>query len=154
MLKVGDKVKDFSLEDANGNVHKLSNHLGKKVVIYFYPKDSTPGCTRQACGFRDNYEEIKNKDVILYGISADSKNSHMKFQNKHNLPFVLLSDPKSEIINYFGALQEKHLFGRTYLGIVRSTFIIDEKGYLEKVWMPASSGKNPKEVVDYLNDVK
>ncbi len=152
MLKVGDKVKDFTLLDFNGKSHTLSNHLGKKVVVYFYPKDNTPGCTKQACDFRDNYHEINNKNVVLYGISPDGAKSHEKFSSKFDLPFTLLSDEDHNVATYFGAYGEKTSFGKKTKGIIRSTFIIDEKGVVEKIWHPANSSKNPLEVVSYLND--
>ena len=126
MLKVGDKVKDFTLLDFNGKSHTLSNHLGKKVVVYFYPKDKTPGCTKQACDFRDNFHEIKSKNVVLIGISPDGAKSHERFINKFNLPFILLSDETKEVATYFGAYGEKVSFGKKTLGIIRSTYLIDE----------------------------
>lgn len=152
MLKVGDKVKDFKLFDYKGNSHKLSDYIGKKVVIYFYPKDNTPGCRKQACLFRDNYHEIVNNNVILLGISSDNAKSHERFIDKYNLPFTLLSDDTKEVATYFGAFGEKNMYGKKVMGIIRSTFVIDEKGVIEKVWHPANSSKNPLEVVSYLND--
>lgn len=152
MLKVGDKVKDFTLLDFNGKSHTLSNHLGKKVVVYFYPKDNTPGCTKQACDFRDNYHEINNKNVVLYGISPDGAKSHEKFSSKFDLPFTLLSDEDHNVATYFGAYGEKTSFGKKTKGIIRSTFIIDEKGVVEKIWHPAKATKNVLEVVNYLNN--
>lgn len=152
MLKVGDKVKDFTLLDFNGKSHTLSNHLGKKVVVYFYPKDKTPGCTKQACDFRDNYHEIVNNNVILLGISPDNAKSHERFIDKYNLPFTLLSDDTKEVATYFGAFGEKNMYGKKVMGIIRSTFVIDEKGVIEKVWHPANSSSNPLEVVNYLHN--
>ena len=151
MLKVGDKVKDFKLKDFEGNEHTLSEHLGKKVVVYFYPKDNTPGCTRQACDFRENYHHIKNMNVVLFGISPDSSSSHEKFKNKYNLPFILLSDESKEVAKQFGAAGEKTMFGKEVFGIVRSTYIIDENGIVEKIWRPAKASKNVEEVIEYLN---
>ncbi len=150
MLKIGSKVKDFNLLDFEGNMHTLSNYLGKKVVIYFYPKDNTPGCTKQACNFRDNFTYFKEKDIILLGISPDGAKSHEKFTNKYNLPFTLLSDEDHSVSKYFGAWGIKNLYGRQFEGIIRSTYIIDEKGYLEKVWHPANASKNTLEVIEYL----
>lgn len=152
MLKVGDKVNDFSLLDFEGNVHTLSEHLGKKVVVYFYPKDNTPGCTKQACDFRDNYHEIKNMNVVLFGISPDNAKSHSKFINKFNLPFILLSDENKEVSSYFGAYGDKKIFGKKTEGIIRSTYIISEKGVVEKIWHPAKASQNVMEVVNYLNN--
>lgn len=152
MLKVGDKVKDFSLKDFEGNTHSLSEHKGKKIVVYFYPKDNTPGCTTQACDFRDQFHEIKNKDVVLYGVSPDNASSHEKFINKYNLPFTLLSDETTDVAAYFGAFGKKRVFGKKGEGIIRSTYIIDEMGLIEKIWHPASATKNVAEVIEYLNN--
>ncbi|MCK9492980.1 MAG: thioredoxin-dependent thiol peroxidase [Acholeplasmataceae bacterium] len=154
MLDVGTKVNDFSLLDSEGNIHTLSEHLGKKVVVYFYPKDSTPGCTTQACSFRDNYHEINRLNVVLYGISPDDSNSHIKFSEKYNLPFTLLSDPDHKVSKYFGAYGKKSLYGKIFDGMIRSTFIIDETGKIEKVWKKADAKTNADAVVKYLNTVK
>lgn len=151
MLKIGDKVNNFSLLDYAGNTHTLSEHLGNKIVVYFYPKDNTPGCTKQACDFRDNYHEIKNRNVVLFGISPDGANSHSRFIDKYNLPFILLSDVDKKIAEYFGAFGDKRTFGKTTKGIIRSTYIIDENGMIEKIWHPAQATNNVKEVVNYLN---
>lgn len=154
MLEVGTKVKDFSLLDSEGKTHALSEHLGKKVVVYFYPKDNTPGCTTQACSFRDYYHEINNMNVVLFGISPDDSNSHIKFSEKYNLPFTLLSDPDHKVSKYFGAYGKKNLYGKIFDGMKRSTFIIDEEGKVEKVWKKASAKTNAEAVVKYLNTVK
>lgn len=154
MYKIGDEVKDFTLLDGDGNAHTLSSYLGKKVVIYFYPKDNTPGCTTQACEFRDNYHEIKKNNVMLFGVSTDDAKSHQKFSEKYNLPFTLLTDPDGEVAYRFGAFGEKLVFGRTIMGMIRSTFIIDEEGKLEKAWPNANSKTNASEVVAYLNSLK
>ncbi|NMA06059.1 MAG: thioredoxin-dependent thiol peroxidase [Acholeplasmataceae bacterium] len=151
MVKEGNKVKNFNLLDFLGNEHSLSKYLGKKVVIYIYPKDNTPGCTAQACNFRDNYEYFKENDIVLLGISADSQKSHEKFINKYKLPFTLLSDEDYSVIKYFGAWGVRNVYGRQIKGIIRSTYLIDEKGYLEKVWHPANAYKNTLEVIEYLN---
>ena len=126
MLEKGMKAPDFSLSDKDGNMVSLSQFAGKKVIVYFYPKDNTPGCTRQACAFAEAFEEFKNIDAIVIGISKDSVSSHVKFAEKYALPFVLLSDPEHEVIEAFGAWGEKKNYGKTYFGTVRSTFIIDE----------------------------
>jgi len=154
MLEAGTKVQDFTLLDMDGKAHTLSDHLGKKVVLYFYPKDNTPGCTTQACSFRDHYHEIKNKNVVLYGISPDDSSSHIKFTEKYNLPFELLSDPDHKVSKYFGAYGKKNLYGKIFDGMIRSTFVIDEEGKIEKVWKRASAKTNATDVVEYLNKVK
>ena len=133
MLNIGDKAPDFTLCDKNGSPVSLSDFLGKKVVVYFYPKDNTPGCTRQACAFAGAYQEFKSKNVEVIGISKDSIASHVKFAEKYDLPFVLLSDPELAAIKAYGVWQEKKNYGKVSMGVVRSTFIIDEKGYIEKV---------------------
>lgn len=152
MVKVGDKIKDFTLIDDQGNEFKLSNYLGKKVVIYLYISNETPGCLKQALLFKENYSKIKKHNAILVGISSDDVKSQHKFKEEHDLPFILLSDPNYKIISDFGALHERYALDRTFFSTTRSTYIIDEKGYLEYIWMPAISGDNPKEVVDYLKD--
>ena len=133
MLNIGDKAPDFTLCDKNGSPVSLSDFLGKKVVVYFYPKDNTPGCTRQACAFAGAYQEFKSKNVEVIGISKDSVASHVKFAEKYDLPFVLLSDPELAAIKAYGVWQEKKNYGKISMGVVRSTFIIDENGYIEKV---------------------
>ena len=150
MLKVGDKAPDFSLKDKDGNTVALSDFLGKKVVIYFYPKDNTPGCTRQACAFAAAYEDFKSKDVVVIGISKDSVASHLKFAQKHDLPFILLSDPELQAIQAYGVWQEKKLYGKVSMGVVRSTFIIDEQGNIEKVMPKVKPDTNAAEILDYL----
>ena len=132
MLTTGIKAPDFSLEDKDKNVVHLSDYLGKKVVVYFYPRDNTPGCTKQACSFRDNYEEFKSKDVVVIGISKDSIKSHTNFAKKHDLPFILLSDSELEAIKAYDVWQEKKLYGKVSMGVVRTTYIIDENGMIEK----------------------
>ena len=133
MLEVGIKAPEFTLPDKDGNTVSLSDFVGKKVVLYFYPKDNTPGCTRQACAFAAAYEGFKAKDVVVIGISKDSVASHLKFAQKHDLPFVLLSDPELQAIQAYGVWQEKKLYGKVSMGVVRTTFIIDEQGNIEKV---------------------
>ena len=128
MLKIGMIAPDFALPDSEGREHKLSDYLGKKIVIYFYPKDNTPGCTKQACAFASAYDEFKNRDIVVIGISRDSVASHKKFAEKYNLPFILLSDPDLVAIQSYGVWQEKKLYGKTSFGVVRTTFIIDEEG--------------------------
>lgn len=150
MLKAGMDAPYFLLHDKDGNEIKLSDFSGKKVVVYFYPKDNTPGCTRQACAFRDAYEGFREKDIIVIGISKDTEKSHQKFIEKFDLPFLLLSDPELHAILAFDVWQEKKMYGKTSMGVVRSTFIIDENGKIEKVFEKAKPDTNAQEVLDYL----
>lgn len=150
MLEVGMKPKDFELKDAFGKTHKLSDYLGKKVVLYFYPKDNTPGCTTQACSFRDIYQELTNEKVVLIGISTDDVMSHKKFIESYNLPFVLLSDSDHEVSSYFGAYGEKSLYGKITIGMKRSTFILNEEGIIEKVFKKASAKTNASAVLTFI----
>lgn len=147
MLNIGDKAPDFTLCDKNGSPVSLSDFLGKKVVVYFYPKDNTPGCTRQACAFAGAYQEFKSKNVEVIGISKDSVASHVKFAEKYDLPFVLLSDPELAAIKAFGVWQEKKNYGKISMGVVRSTFIIDENGYIEKVMPKVKPDTNAAEIL-------
>ena len=151
MLKTGDKAPDFALQDKDGNTVRLSDYLGRKVVLYFYPKDNTPGCTRQACAFAAAYDQFKNKNVAVIGISKDSVASHLKFAEKHGLPFVLLSDPARQAIEAYGVWQEKKNYGKVSMGVVRTTFIIDEKGSLEKIMPKVKPDTNASEILDYLD---
>ena len=151
MLEVGMKAPDFTLPDKDGNSVSLSDFLGKKVVLYFYPKDNTPGCTRQACAFAGAYEGFKAKDVVVIGVSRDSVASHQKFAQKHELPFILLSDPELQAIQAYGVWQEKKLYGKVSMGVVRTTFIIDEQGNLEKVMPKVKPDTNAAEILAYLN---
>ena len=132
-LKVGDKAPDFNTTDQNGEAIFLGYFAGSKLVIYFYPKDSTPGCTKQACNLRDNYEMLLSKGYKVLGVSADSAKSHLKFIEKHELPFPLLMDEDKKIINDFGVWGEKKFMGKIYDGIHRTTFVIDEKGVIEEI---------------------
>ena len=154
MLEKGTKAPDFSLFDKNGNEVSLSSFLGKKVVLYFYPKDNTPGCSRQACAFGENFGEFENLGVSVIGISKDSIASHGKFAEKYNLPFVLLSDPEHKVIEAFGAWQEKKNYGKVSFGTVRSTFIIDENGIIEKVMPKVKPDTNAAEILSYLKGEK
>ena len=150
MLEVGMKAPDFSLNDKDGNPVNLSDFLGRKVVVYFYPKDNTPGCTRQACAFAAAYEGFKSRDVVVIGISKDSVASHLKVAQKHELPFILLSDPELQAIQAYGVWQEKKLYGKVSMGVVRSTFIIDEQGQIEKVMPKVKPDTNAAEILQYL----
>ena len=151
MLKEGTKAPDFILNDKDGSEVKLSDFYGKKVVLYFYPKDSTPGCTKQACAFASAYEDFKSKDVAVIGISKDSVASHIKFAEKYNLPFILLSDPERKAIEAYGVWQEKKMCGKVGMGVVRTTFIIDENGNIEKVMDKVKPDTNAKEILEYLS---
>ena len=150
MLKIGDVAPDFSLNDKDGKEVKLSDFKGKKVVLYFYPKDNTPGCTRQACAFAGAYAEFKNKNVEVIGISRDSVASHVKFAEKYNLPFILLADTNLEAINAYGVWQEKKLYGKVSFGVVRTTFVIDEQGIIERVMPKVKPDTNAAEILAVL----
>ena len=145
------KAPDFTLLDKRGNSVSLSDFLGKKVVLYFYPKDSTPGCTRQACAFAQNHSNFEEKNVVVIGVSKDSVASHLKFAEKYELPFVLLSDPELVAIQAYGVWQEKKLYGKVSMGVVRSTYLIDEQGVIEKVMPKVKPDTNATEILAYLN---
>lgn len=151
MLEVGMKAPDFTLQDKDGNAVSLSDFLGRKVVLYFYPKDNTPGCTRQACAFAGTYAEFQAKNVAVIGISKDSVASHVKFAEKYNLPFVLLADPNRQAIEAYGVWQEKKMCGKIGLGVVRTTFIIDENGVIEHIMPKVKPDTNAAEILAYLN---
>ena len=150
MLTIGEKAPSFTLTDQNGRAVSLSDFLGKKVVLYFYPRDNTPGCTRQACTFAWVYDEFKNKNVEVIGISRDSVESHVKFAEKHNLPFILLSDPSLEAIQAYGVWQEKKLYGKVSFGVVRTTFIIDENGNIERIMPKVKPDTNAAEILEFI----
>ena len=147
MIETGTKAPDFTLLDKDGKAVSLSDFLGKKVVLYFYPKDNTPGCTRQACAFAGAYKEFQNKGVEVIGISKDSVASHVKFAEKYSLPFVLLSDPDLIAIKVYGVWQEKKLCGKVSMGVVRTTFIIDEAGKIEKIMPKVKPDTNASEIL-------
>ncbi|MBR5137058.1 MAG: thioredoxin-dependent thiol peroxidase [Clostridia bacterium] len=150
MLAVGNKAPNFTLVDKNGNNVSLSDFLGKKVVLYFYPKDNTPGCTKQACAFAGAYAGFQNKGVEVIGISKDSVASHQKFAEKYNLPFVLLSDPERQAIEAYGVWQEKKMCGKVSMGVVRTTFIIDEEGNIAKIMPKVKPDTNAAEILAEL----
>ncbi len=152
MLTEGMKAPDFELNDKDGVLHRLSDFLGKKVVVYFYPKDNTPGCTRQACAFRDAYAGFRDASVEVIGISKDSQQSHQKFIQNYDLPFLLLSDPELQAIQAYGVWQEKQNYGKKYMGVVRSTFVVDEAGIVIKVFPKANPDKNAQEILDFLTE--
>ena len=154
MLKVGMKAPDFTLLDKRGNSVSLSDFLGKKVVLYFYPKDSTPGCTRQACAFAQNHSNFEEKNVVVIGVSKDSVASHLKFAEKYELPFVLLSDPELVAIQAYGVWQEKKLYGKVSMGVVRTTYVIDENGVIEKAMPKVKPDTNAAEILAYLTGDK
>lgn len=151
MLEAGVKAPAFTLPDKDGNPVSLSDFLGKKVILYFYPKDNTPGCTRQACGFAQNYEGFTQRDVVVIGVSKDSVASHLKFAQKYELPFVLLSDPDLEAIQAYGVWQEKKLYGKVSMGVVRTTYVIDPQGVIEKVMPKVKPDTNAAEILAYLD---
>jgi peroxiredoxin Q/BCP len=150
MLNIGDKAPNFTLTDKDGVTVSLSDYLGKKVVLYFYPKDNTPGCTRQACAFASAYEDFKSKDIVVIGISKDSVASHKKFAEKYPLPFILLSDPELTAIKAYDVWQEKKMCGKVGMGVVRTTFIIDENGYISHVMPKVKPDTNAAEILEYL----
>lgn len=150
MLEVKTKAPDFTLQDKDGNNVSLSDFAGKKIVLYFYPRDNTPGCTRQACAFAATYEEFKSLDAVVIGISKDSVASHQKFAEKNGLPFVLLSDPELTAIKAYDVWQEKKNYGKVSMGVVRSTYVIDENGVIEKVMPKVKPDTNAAEILSYL----
>ena len=150
MLEVGTKAPEFTLPDKNGNSISLTDFAGKKVVLYFYPKDNTPGCTRQACAFAGAYEEFEKINVVVIGVSKDSAASHQKFAEKHGLPFILLSDPELIAIQAYGVWQEKKFYGKVSMGVARSTFVINENGMIEKAMPKVKPDTNAAEILEYL----
>lgn len=150
MLEVNTKAPDFCLPDKDGNHVSLKDFRGRKVVLYFYPKDNTPGCTRQACAFAASYEQFKMQNVIVIGISKDSVASHQKFAQKYDLPFILLSDPELQAIQAYGVWQEKKLYGKVSMGVVRTTYIINEQGIIEKVMPKVKPDTNAADILAYL----
>lgn len=150
MLKVGDRAVEFSLAGNDGVVISLSQFRGKKVVLYFYPKDDTPGCTVEACSFRDVYDEILEAGAVVIGVSPDGTESHGKFRNKFNLPFYLVSDSDHQVAEAYGAWGEKSFLGKKYMGILRSTFIIDGEGMIRKVYPKVTPNGHAEEVLNAL----
>lgn len=154
MLEAGMKAPDFTLPDKDGNPVSLSDFAGKKVVLYFYPKDNTPGCTRQACAFAAAYGEFEQLGVPVIGVSKDSAASHQKFADKHSLPFILLSDPELTSIQAYDVWQEKKLYGKVSMGVVRTTYVIDEHGVIEKAMPKVKPDTNAAEILDYLKSAQ
>ena len=154
MLEPNTKAPDFTLPNQNGEMVSLSDFLGKKVILYFYPKDNTPGCTRQACAFAAANAELEEAGAVVIGISKDSVASHQKFVQKQNLPFILLSDPELQAIEAYGVWQEKKLYGKVSMGVVRTTYLIDEQGMIEKVMPKVKPDTNVAEILEYLKQSK
>lgn len=150
MLEEKTKAPDFTLPDKEGQQVSLSDFRGKKVVLYFYPRDNTPGCTRQACAFAAAYEGFKELNAVVIGVSKDSQKSHQKFAEKHALPFILLSDPDLQAIQAYDVWKEKKLYGKVSMGVVRSTYIIDEAGMIEKAMEKVKPDTNTAEILAYL----
>jgi peroxiredoxin Q/BCP len=150
MLQVGDSMPSFELPDQQGKLVKSSDFAGKPLVVYFYPKDDTPGCTKEACSFRDTFKEYHDRGIIVIGISADTPQAHGKFASKYNLPFILLSDTEKSVIKAFGAWGEKKMYGKSYEGIIRSTFVIDGQGKIKKVFPKVKPEDHAKEVLETL----
>ena len=146
LLEAGTKAPEFGLPDKDGNLVRLSDFLGKKVVLYFYPRDNTPGCTRQACAFAGAYSQFEALGAVVIGVSKDSAASHQKFAEKYELPFILLSDPELQVIQAYGVWQEKKLYGKVSMGVVRTTYVIDEQGAIEKVRPKVKPDTNAQEI--------
>ncbi|QCT73417.1 thioredoxin-dependent thiol peroxidase [Eubacterium maltosivorans] len=150
MLQQGTKAPDFTLPDKDNHPVSLSDFKGKKVILYFYPKDNTKGCTTQACTFRDAYSEFEALGAVVIGVSKDSTRSHTNFASKYELPFLLLSDPETEVIQAYDVWKEKKMYGKTYMGIVRTTYIIDEAGMIEKVYEKVKPAENADQILEHL----
>ena len=150
MLEVGTKAPDFKLPDQNGKVRTLKEFKGKKVILYFYPKDMTSGCTKQACGFAELYPQFREKDAVVLGVSKDSVASHKKFEEKYGLPFVLLSDERLEVIKAYDVWKEKNMYGKKTMGVVRSTYLIDEKGKIAKAFGNVKAVENPEKMLNEI----
>lgn len=150
-LTIGDKAPEFSLLTDEDQTISLKDLRGKKVVLYFYPKDSTPGCTKESCDFRDYFPNFKKKGVEVFGVSRDSVNSHVKFKTKYNLPFNLLVDANGDVCQAYGVINKKSMFGKTFLGVTRSTFLIDEKGIIRGVWRKVKVPGHVEQVINELS---
>ncbi len=150
MLAVGTKAPEFSLPDQDGVIHTLKEFAGKKVILYFYPKDNTPGCTQQACGFTERYPLFHERNAVVIGISKDSVASHKRFAEKYNLKFPLLADPELEVIKAYDVWQEKKLYGKVSMGIVRTTYLIDEEGTIVKALEKVRAAENPEQMLKEL----
>lgn len=150
MLEAGTKAPAFSLPDQNGKMHTLEEYAGKKVILYFYPKDNTPGCTKQACGFGELYPHFMEKGAVVLGVSKDSVASHKNFETKYNLPFTLLSDTDLQAIKAYDVWQEKKNYGKVSMGVVRTTYLINEQGVIEKVIGKVKAAENPQQMLELL----
>ena len=151
MLEAGTKAPDFTLPDQNGEMHSLSDYAGKRVILYFYPKDNTPGCTRQACGFSELRPQFEEKGAVILGISRDSVASHKKFEEKQKLTFTLLSDPELQAIQAYDVWKEKKNYGRVSMGVVRTTYLIDENGMIVKACDKVKAAENPAQMLEELS---
>jgi thioredoxin-dependent peroxiredoxin len=150
-LKAGDEAPDFKLTNTQGETVRLADFRGRKVVLYFYPKDMTPGCTKEACGFRDDYAELQKRGVEVVGVSADGEASHRKFAEKYSLPFTLLSDPDHAVMEKYGAWGEKTMYGKKVTGVLRSTFVIDEEGHVAHVFRKVKTDTHSRDVMEVLD---
>lgn len=150
MIEKGIKAPNFKLPDQNGNIISLDDFLGKRVVLYFYSKDMTQGCSRQAVAFKELYNDFVSKNAVVIGVSADSSIRHKKFQDKYNLPFILLSDESKEVINLYDVYKEKNMYGKKVMGVVRTTYLIDEKGIIINAFTKVNPDLNPKQMLDIL----
>ncbi|MCL1495840.1 MAG: thioredoxin-dependent thiol peroxidase [Pseudanabaena sp. Salubria-1] len=146
-LNVGDIAPDFSVADTSGNIVTLSSLKGKRVVLYFYPRDNTPGCTKEACGFRDNYAQFQAKNTLIFGVSTDDAKSHQKFTEKFDLPFPLLCDVDAQVATAYESYGKKQMMGKEYMGIFRNTFVIDAEGKIEKIYLAVKAELHPAEVL-------
>ena len=153
IIQIGDNAPDFTLVSDQNEIVSLKDFRGKKIVLYFYPKDDTPGCTREACDFRDNNISLSKKNTEVLGISKDTPQSHQKFKQKHDLPFPLLADKNGDACQAYGVINKKSLFGNTFLGIQRSTFLIDENGIIRAIWRKVKVDGHSQQVLDELNKI-
>lgn len=151
MLETGIKAPDFTLLNQDGESVTLSQYLGKKIILYFYPKDNTPGCTKQACEFAQLYPDFHEKGAVILGVSKDSVKSHKKFQEKYQLPFTLLSDPELQVIQAYDVWKEKNMYGKKVMGVVRTTYLINEEGIIEKAYTKVKAAQNPEDMLEVLN---
>ena len=151
MLEIGTKAPDFTLPDQNGEMHSLSDYKGQKVILYFYPKDNTPGCTKQACNFGELYPQFQEKGAVVIGISKDSVASHKKFEEKYSLPFTLLSDTELKAIQAYDVWKEKKSYGKVSMGVVRTTYLIDEEGKIAKAFDKVKAAENPQDMLGELS---
>lgn len=150
MLETGTKAPDFALPDQNGDIHTLEEYRGKKVILYFYPKDNTAGCTKQACGFAERYPQFLEKGAVVLGVSKDSVKSHKNFETKYELPFTLLSDPERQVIEAYDVWKEKKNYGKVSMGVVRTTYLIDENGIIVKAMDKVKAADNPQQMLEAL----